>query len=107
MPVVSRELRKLGVFDKLKAIGILNTTGLTWRRKEGEALGTLPTRGAEDQTLTLGQDSLGRAILNTIKEECPSVKIIFSQRCVGIAQEDGKVTVMTSSDHGICWPSSF
>lgn len=98
MPVVIRELRKVGILDRLEAIGIFNTRGITWRKYSGEELAVLlPT----DPALTLGQDRFATAVLETLREECPTVTVVFGQRCVGIEQGDGHVRVMTTGDEGI------
>ncbi|CAK7227425.1 hypothetical protein SCUCBS95973_006538 [Sporothrix curviconia] len=95
MPVVSAELRKMGVFDKLQERGIFNTHGITWRGLDGAPLAMFP---AAEPVLTLGQDKVAQALLETIGAECPSVKVVFGQRVVGVEQAEGKVRVMTTSN---------
>ncbi|CAK7212897.1 hypothetical protein SCUCBS95973_001616 [Sporothrix curviconia] len=95
MPVVSQELRKLGIFEKLQAQGIMNTDGVTWRDIAGTPLAAFP---AAEHVLTLGQDKVARAVLDTIRDECPSVTVIFGQRCVGLEQQEGRVRVLTNSN---------
>lgn len=97
MPVVTQELEKLGILDKLKEKGMMNTQGITWRQLDGKEHATL---SPQQHILTLGQDQLARTVLDTLVEECPSVEIIFGHRCVGLAQIGEKVKIMTTRDQG-------
>ncbi|KIV90853.1 hypothetical protein PV10_05459 [Exophiala mesophila] len=105
MPVVVKELQKLGIYDRLKAIGEVNNRGVTWRSQAGEEYAYFDP---EQERLTLGQDKVALAVLGVLKEECPTVQVIFGQRGVGLEQETGAVRVMTTGDEeDHIWEAKF
>ncbi|EXJ66226.1 uncharacterized protein A1O5_10842 [Cladophialophora psammophila CBS 110553] len=105
MPVVVKELRKLGIYDKLKALGEANNRGVTWRRQSGEVYAYFDP---QEERLTLGQDRVALAVLEVLKEECPSVQVVFGQRCVGLGPEGGVTKVMTTGDEeDHIWEAKF
>ena len=118
LPIVNRELQKLGLADEILKKCHVCTAGPIWLKMDRSRLGAIgndsrhKANGEADQdnqnrdnfdkvTLMIGQDVLARIVLDALESRCGKrFQINFGTNVVGIQpfpREDGLVEVMTST----------
>lgn len=104
MPVVTDELRKLGVLDDIKTNAFISHAAPAWRKVDGTELASHGPPESEitpvDDTsaaLILGQQYLARIILDHLSR-CDSVTVKFSASCVGVEAFERHARVMVHSE---------
>lgn len=104
MPVVTDELRKMGLLDDVKNNAFVSHAAPAWRTVDGTELAAIGPPQSEiastDDTpaaLILGQQYLARIVLDHLSR-CDSVTVKFSASCVGVEASGRHARVMVHAD---------
>ena len=97
-PMVLGLLETLDVLPKVLEAGYLNTTGVDWRKLDGEKIANMVVEGEEagkfGGVLMIGQSRMNEIYLEELKKY-PCVDVVFGAGCVGVEETPSSVKVMT------------